>query len=252
MSASEFKLGRDRWCEQIARIADGGYYASEARSLNYFKSKLEPEWQTRLRRGVEDDLVKSLGLSSTMLMILHLAARGCRRHGAGDRKAPRFKHWPPYSEGGAVRFLRAFPMSDIATVIGRSKSAVRIALARFRRSPRSSAESVFSLNRLAGFPPLKSGILLDVVIVEPADGQLSFGFAYEDYQGVLMWAAAKGADDFGTRAQSMKWAREGIRNVAPNLIQLPTTPVEVVGELFRSSPEEAAPATPQKKQGVSK
>jgi len=228
MSANIYRLAQAGWRDQIDRIVDGGYYAVERRWENYFDEHIAPEWQSRLRLPSDEELAKSLNLTKTMLGLLHLAGRGYRRHGI-DRKAPKFKCWPPHSEGKKdIRFYKAFPIADIAKLLGKSPSAVRMALSRFRGLQNDAC--AFRLHRLVGFPPVKSGILLDLVLL-PQDGQLSFGYQYEEYRATKEWATQKGADDIYIRSYAHEWAHVAIANVAPNITQMRTAETETM-DLF--------------------
>lgn len=214
--STEFTTARQLWEHQVEHIVGTGYYASRARWHNFFHEHVEPTWLRRLGLPSDVDLIKHLGLRDSILAMIHLSARGYKRVGE-DRKAPRFKRWPPFADApGSVQYFHAFPAKDIARMIGMSPSAIRRAIDSIRdtKIKDEPGGGIMGVHRLLGVLPVPNGILVDVVLTKE-DGQLKFSFMSREYhesKAMLLESAIGNAE---TRARVNDFCNHAISVVAP-------------------------------------
>src|SRR5260221_147437 len=141
-----------RWRAQVAGLARSGVYAVPRRAELFFLAHVLPAW-----RSVGGEPVAPL--STTQLLVVHLFGRGVL--GVDAACAPRLVLFPPSHEvgrNGLPVARRAIPIADIARLVGRSRSAVEEALARFRGKGHDGAR----LKAVCRVISLPTGVVLDV------------------------------------------------------------------------------------------
>lgn len=227
--STEFTTARQLWEHQVEHIVRTGYYANRTRWHNFFHEHIEPTWLRRLGMASDVDLIKHFALRDSVLAMIHLSARGYRRVGE-DRKAPRFKRWPPFADApGSVQYFHAFPAKDIARMIGMSPSAIRRAIdtIRDKKLKDGSHGGIMGVHALLGVCPLPNGVLVDVVLTRE-DGQLKFSFPAMEYGASKQMVVAARIGNSETNDVIRSFCDLAISNIAP--VSVPT--IAITPSLF--------------------
>jgi hypothetical protein len=132
---SRFSEQSKQWKQQVAAIAESGYYADVGRAVAYAEEHVFPVWRTVNQADSIREVVGKRGLTGAQVLIVHLFARGVLGLGPAAEDAPRLVVWRPSRAVGATGepvCPRVIGTADIARLIGRSRYAVERALRRFK------------------------------------------------------------------------------------------------------------------------
>lgn len=211
------------WKEQVDILVKSGWYKSADAASKFFVRRLHEMWAHEIAAtGIEIDdetsLEKLLGLTPTMLLLIHLFAYGYsenRRYLKLSGKSPSIQVWPPFRQGAVVHMFHAIPKRDIAKIVGKSQGAVEDALSRFRG--RGSSELIRDLSLVQPIA-INTGVMLDVRLSK----QLSFCFMREDYERGKVYASKQSESQIDTwETQAIHCGRGLIKtNAVPSSTQL--------------------------------
>ena len=204
-------LAKAKWRAQVDLLVSNRWYRSEVAASKFFVRRLYDVWLEELARaGVDVDdetnLERMLGITPTMLLLIHLFAYGYRDNrrelGLTNGKAPAIKDWPPLRRGQELQFFHSIPKRDIARIIGKSQDAVETAMSRFRG--RGKGSDLIRDRGLVQPIAIPTGIMLDVRLSK----QLRFSFMEEDYELGKAYAGKQSASQTDTwETQAMHCGR---------------------------------------------
>lgn len=196
-----------RYKANIADLVDCGGYRLLKEAERYSDHHLGALWRRIV--GIDNDdacLTDQLEFTPTMTLILHLFGKAVHHHGTARSRLPVISSWLPIAnDDGSLRFPHAIPKSDIARIVGKSRSAVDEAVARFR-SKKERYEALFS-KRVALAMFVETGIMLDVM----THANLSFSFMREDYEYAGHVARTARLNDAETIHKQQEWCSEATR-----------------------------------------
>lgn len=195
----------EQWQAGIAPIVDSGYYKDLGRAERYIDKRLGDVWRAILHVAPDDNLMKTLGLSPAMKLVVHLFALGVLGFESNKYKAPHIQNFIPTGDPNAPFRCRAIPKRDIARLIGKGPSAVDRAIGALRGS-QGACEAIFA-NRLAVPVFTETGIMLDVM----KSLQISLGFELYEYQHGKMVAEDQRINQSVTLLKQREHCDAGIR-----------------------------------------
>lgn len=217
------------WEENRDVVIESGYFANRSISLRWFIKFVDVSWRHILGLGEDDDMIDALGITPTMIDVLHFFGKGVHRVGAVGTRCPVLLHFPPIYRRGdeSIKVFRAVPKKAIAAIVGRGVSAVEEAIARF--DARGQRDSQMLANRLAKPIAMESGICLDGIF----SPQSSFGFMHEveAYDHAEAVAQVNKLGHHTTGMKQIKWARDARRALRPQTeeqLAMPSAPVIVI------------------------
>lgn len=203
-----FTPALDAYKAGLVPIVDSGYYADQRRADLFFVRHMEPLWLAELAKSglvlEADELYKRMGITPTMVLILHLFGRTVHRVGLGRKPVHMISAWPPSRLKDPDEFpilFEGISTPDIARLIGRSRSAVSTAL---RRIKGDDPDGFFAL-RLATVLSSHMAITLDGMF----DSQVRFAFTYDIYQRFIDIATEARISDSTRTRQTIEWSESG-------------------------------------------
>jgi hypothetical protein len=219
-----FQLSKQRHEERVAALEASGRYAEIGRARKYLETRLGTSWRSVLHLDEESTIQDQLGMNDTMILMVHLFARGVLRRMVG-------KNMPVIVDGeyplvwSEKRLIgaRAISKRNIARIIGKSPNQVQVAIDKLRKHP--SFERIYDL-RIVHPMFMTTGIMLDVM----TEANLSFSFMVEEYSYAKLVAFKARIDDAIANDRQTEWCAHALkekRSTTPTAEEAPAAAEQV-------------------------